>query len=747
MQIIKLAKDFKILTFSLLLITISAKAQKTTIEFKVDSVLNLMTLQEKVGQLNQLNAGDVTGPSDEKNRNILEEIRSGKLGSLLNVRGAKITNELQQEAMKSRLKIPLIFGQDVIHGYRVIFPIPLAEAASWDLDEIKLSARVSAREASSSGINWTFAPMVDIARDPRWGRVMEGAGEDPYLGSAIARARVQGFQGTGLGDLNAVMACAKHFAAYGAAIAGRDYNAVDMSKRQLWEVYLPPFKAALDAGAATFMNSFNSLNGTPATGNSYLQRDILKGAWGFKGFVVSDWDSIKEMVAHGYAKDLKEAAQMAIAAGNDMDMESKAYDNNLANLVKEGKVNIDQVNEAVKRILTKKFELGLFDNPYRFSDEKREKLELNSSANKASSREVAKKSIVLLKNETGILPLSKSTKTIALIGPLVKANQDMRGFWALSWGKDDIPVSLYEGVKNKLGNSTNILYSKGCNTNDSIKRDFTEAIATAMKADVVVMAIGETFDMSGEAKSKADIHIPGMQEELVKAIVKTGKPLVVLVMGGRPLVFNYTATNVKSILFTWFLGSQAGDAMADVLFGDYNPAGKLPITFPKSLGQIPIYYAQTNTGRPFEEGKSPNYRSVYLDISNSPQYAFGHGLSYTTFKYSNLKLDKAEIALNDTIKVSVEITNSGKYSGEEVVQLYIKDKVAQPVRPILELKDFQKIKLKPGETKKLIFYIEKEKLSFYNDDLKWITQPGDFEVMIGSSSDDIRLKSDFVLKE
>ncbi len=747
MQIIKLFKNPIIIILSLLMFCASAKAQKTTIEYKVDSVLNLMTLQEKVGQLNQLNAGDVTGPSDQKNRNILEEIRSGKLGSLLNVRGAKITKELQQEAMKSRLKIPLIFGQDVIHGYRVIFPIPLAEAASWDLDAIKLSARVSAREAASSGINWTFAPMVDIARDPRWGRVMEGAGEDPYLGSAIARARVQGFQGTGLGDLNAVMACAKHFAAYGAAIAGRDYNAVDMSKRQLWEVYLPPFKAALDAGAATFMNSFNSLNGTPATGNNYLQRDILKGAWGFKGFVVSDWGSIREMVAHGYAKDLKEAAQMAIAAGNDMDMESKAYDNNLAQLVKDGKVNIDQVNEAVKRILTKKFELGLFDNPYRFSDEKREKLELNSSANKASSREVAKKSIVLLKNESGILPLSKSTKTIALIGPLVKANQDMRGFWALSWGKDDIPVSLYEGVKNKLGNSTNILYSKGCNINDSIKTDFTEAIATAMKADVVVMAIGETFDMSGEAKSKADIHIPGMQEELVKAIVKTGKPLVVLVMGGRPLVFNYTAINVKSILFTWFLGSQAGDAMADVIFGDYNPAGKLPITFPKSIGQIPIYYAQTNTGRPFEEGKSPNYKSVYLDISNSPQYAFGHGLSYTTFKYSNLKLDKAEIALNDTIKVSLEVTNSGKYSGEEVVQLYIKDNVAQPVRPILELKDFQKIKLNPGETKKLVFYIQKEKLSFYNDDLKWITQPGDFEIMIGSASDDIRLKSDFVLKE
>ncbi|MBK0383927.1 glycoside hydrolase family 3 C-terminal domain-containing protein [Pedobacter sp. SD-b] len=745
MHIIKLVKNHKVLTLSLLLIYASASAQETKIEQKVDSVLNLMTLKEKVGQLNQLNAGDLTGPADEKNVDILQEIRNGKIGSLLNVRGAKITKELQQEAMKSRLKIPLIFGQDVIHGYRVIFPIPLAEAASWDMDAIKLSARTAAREASSSGIQWTFAPMVDIARDPRWGRVMEGAGEDPYLGSAIAKARVLGFQGKQIGSLDAVMACAKHFAAYGAAIAGRDYNGVDMSKRQLWEVYLPPFKAALDAGAATFMNSFNTLNGIPATGNSYLQRDILKGAWGFKGFVVSDWGSIKEMVAHGYAKDLKQAAQMAITAGNDMDMESKAYDTYLLGLVKEGKVNIDDINEAVKRILNKKFELGLFKNPYRFSDEKREKLELNSSINKAASREVAKKSIVLLKNATSILPLSKSTKTIALIGPLVKANQDMRGFWALSWGKDDIPVSLYDGVKNKLGNKTNLLYAKGCNINDSLTTGFNEAIETAEKADVVVMAVGETFDMTGEAKSKADIHIPGMQEELVKAIVKTGKPLVVLVMGGRPLIFNYTAENVKSILFTWWLGSQAGDAMADVLFGDYNPSGKLPITFPRSMGQIPIYYAQTNTGRPFEEGKSPNYRSTYLDMSNSPQYAFGHGLSYTNFKYSDLKLDKTNIALNDTIKMILNVTNTGKYAGEEVVQLYIKDKVAQPVRPIMELKDFQKIRLNVGETKQITFYIEKEKLSFYNDDLKWIAQPGDFEVMIGSASDDIRLKENFTL--
>ena len=733
-------------TLLLIILSITSLfAQQKSIEQKIDSVLNLMTVEEKAGQLNQYSGRNVTGPVNERNVNMLEEIRGGHVGSMLNVQGAKITREIQQEAMKSRLKIPLIFGLDVIHGYRVTFPIPLAEASSWDLEAMKLSAKIAAREAAASGLHWTFAPMVDISRDPRWGRVMEGAGEDPYLGSLIATARVQGFQGKGVGDLEAIMACAKHFAAYGAAIAGRDYNSVDMSQRQLWETYLPPFKAAKEAGVASFMNSFNDINGTPATAHKYLQKDILKDKWGFKGIIVSDWGSIKEMTAHGYAKDLKEAGQMAITAGNDMDMESRAYRYHLPELINEGKVSITDVDHAVRNVLRKKFELGLFNDPYRFSNEKKEKSELNSLANRAAARDVAKKSIVLLKNETNILPISKTTKKIALIGPLAKSNIDMKGFWSVDWGKDDKLVSLYEGVQNKLGNKTEILYAKGCNINDTLTNDFSEAIKIAKEADVVIMAVGESFDMSGEAKSRADIHIPGVQEKLIKAIQETGKPVVVLIMAGRPLVFNYTAENVKSIVYTWWLGSEAGNAMADVIFGDYNPSGKLPMTFPRSIGQIPLYYNYYNTGRPILKNDT-RYKSAYLDIPNSPQYAFGHGLSYTTFNYSDLVLNKTEMNFNDTITVTFKVSNTGKFDGEEVVQLYLKDEIAQPIRPVQELKDFQKINIKAGESKTLTFKIEKSKLSFYNDDLEWITQAGDFKLMIGSASNDIRLEQKFVLK-
>jgi beta-glucosidase len=621
----------------------------------------------------------------------------------------------------------------------------LAEAASWDLDAIELSARVAARESAAAGLHWTFAPMVDISRDPRWGRVMEGAGEDTYLGSQIAKARVNGFQGKSLEDLTSVMACVKHFAAYGAAVAGRDYNSVDMSLRQLWEVYLPPFKAAADAGAATFMNSFNDINGIPATASSYLQRDILKEKWGFKGFVVSDWGSINEMVAHGYASDGKEASKMALNAGSDMDMESKVYQQYLVELVKEGKVSLAHINDAVSRILKKKFELGLFDDPFRFSDEKRERKELNSVANRNAARDVAKKSIILLKNETDILPISKSVKKIALIGPLAKSSTDMKGFWSVDWGKEDHLVSPYEGIKNKLGNDAKILYAKGCNINDTLTTGIAEAIKTAEAADLVVLAVGETFDMSGEAKSRSNINLPGVQEKLIKAVLATGKPVVVMIMAGRPLVFNYTADHAQSILYTWWLGSEAGNAMADVLFGDYNPSAKVPMTFPKAIGQIPVYYNHYSTGRPFVEGQSPSYRSTYLDISNAPQYAFGHGLSYTSFKYSNLQLSTNKIHSNDSIKVTMELTNSGKKDGEEVVQLYLKDVVAQPIRPVIELKDFKKVFLKTGETKKISFLIEREKLSFYNQDLEWIVQPGAFKLMIGSASDDIRLTDDFEL--
>lgn len=714
------------------------------IDQKVNRLLAKMTLEEKIGQLNQYTSdGLATGPIATYS-NKLAEIRQGKVGSMLNVRGAKDTRLLQEQALQSRLKIPMLFGLDVIHGYRVTFPIPLAEAASWDLDAIKLSARIAAKEAAAAGIHWTFAPMVDISRDPRWGRVMEGAGEDTYLGSLIAKARIQGFQGNGLGDTSAVMACAKHFAAYGAAIAGRDYNTVDISERTLWEVYLPPFKAAVDAGSATFMNSFNDLNGVPATGNRYLQRDILKGQWKYNGFVVSDWGSIGEMIPHGFAKNNYEAAQLAITAGSDMDMESHSYINHLATLVKDKKVPISLIDDAVRRILRKKFEMGLFDDPFRFCSEVREQTVLNTAEHHKAAREVAVKSIVLLKNENHLLPLSKQLKSIALIGPLAKAETDMKGFWSVEWEKDHL-VSLYEGVQAKLGGNAQLLYAKGCDIKDSSQAGFAEAIATAQQADVVVVAVGESFDMSGEAKSRAHIQLPGIQEELVKALYKTGKPLVVLVMAGRPLIFNWTAEHAPSILYTWWLGSEAGHAMADVLFGDYNPSGKLPMTFPRSEGQIPIFYNYKSTGRPLLNETSSNYRSAYLDMPNTPRYVFGYGLSYTTFSYHDLKLNKSAIQGNESIDLSFTLTNTGKYAGAEVVQLYLHDIVASVTRPVKELKGFEKVYLQPGESKVMHFTITREILSFYNQQMKWTAEPGTFNIMIGSSSDNILLESDIDL--
>ncbi|HEY8661032.1 MAG TPA: glycoside hydrolase family 3 N-terminal domain-containing protein [Hanamia sp.] len=722
-------------------------AQHKSVDQKVDSVLRLMTLREKIGQMNQYNddwtaTGPVTIDKDKAN-----QIRNGEVGSLLNCMGTARTKSWQMIAMQSRLKIPLLFGQDVIHGYKTTFPIPLAEASSWDLDAIQLSARVSATEASASGINWTFAPMVDIARDPRWGRVMEGAGEDPYLGSKIAYARVKGFQGNKLGDINSVMACAKHFAAYGAAIGGRDYNSVDMSDRLLWEVYLPPFKAALDAGASTFMNSFNDLNGVPATGNKYLQRDILKGKWGFKGFVVSDWGSIGEMINHGTVKNSYEAALSAITAGCDMDMESRTYKNNLAQLVKDKKVPIALIDDAVRRILRKKFELGLFDDPYKFCNAQREQKELNNPEHTKAARQMAERSIVLLKNKNHLLPLSKNIKTIAFIGPLVKPLKQNKGFWDVEVpGVDsNFIVSQWEGLKNKVGANTKLLYAKGCEIEGDNKDGFAEAISTAKQADVVILSIGERRDMTGEAKSRSNINIPGMQEDLLKELLATGKPVVVLINAGRPLVFNYTADNATAVLYTWWLGSEAGDAIADVLFGDYNPSAKLPITFPRSVGQIPIYYSHFNTGRPATSDEDRNYRSSYTDLSIYPKYAFGYGLSYTTFQYSNLQLSKKKMKSNERIEASVTITNTGKYDGEEIVQLYLRDKVGSIARPVKDLKDFRKIQLNAGESKTIKFIIDKEKLSFYNQQLKWVAEPGEFDLMIGASSDDIRLKDSFDL--
>jgi beta-glucosidase len=722
-------------------------AQKKTFDQKADSVLKLMTLDEKIGQLNQYNddwtaTGPVTIDSTKAG-----QIQSGKVGSLLNCMGTERTRKWQTIAMESRLKIPLIFGQDVIHGYKTTFPIPLAESCSWDMDAIELSARISATEASAGGINWTFAPMVDIARDPRWGRVMEGAGEDPYLGSKIAFARVKGFQGDKLGDINSVMACAKHFAAYGAAIGGRDYNSVDMSDRLLWETYLPPFKAAVDAGVATFMTSFNDINGVPSTGNKYLQRDILKGKWKFDGFVVSDWGSIGEMINHGTAKNGYEAALSAITAGCDMDMESRSYTNNLAKLVKDGKVPITLVNDAVKRILKKKFELGLFDDPFKYCNKERELKELNNPSHAVAARDVARKSIVLLKNQNNLLPLSKDIKTIAFIGPLVKAVTQNKGFWDVEVPGIDSSyiVSQWEGVQKKVGNKTKLLYAKGCNIEGDNKDGFAEAVNIARQSDIVILSIGERRDMTGEAKSRSNINIPGVQEDLLKALLTTGKPVVVLINAGRPLVFNYTADNATAILYTWWLGSEAGDAIADVLFGDYNPSAKLPITFPLSVGQIPIYYSHFNTGRPAVSDDNRLYNSSYNDLSIYPKYEFGYGLSYSTFEYGNLKLSKKKMNSTDQIEVSVTIKNTGKYDGEEIVQLYLHDLVGSIARPVKELKDFKKIKLQAGQSKTINFVIDTEKLSFYNQQLQWVAEPGEFELMIGASSRDIRLKDSFEL--
>jgi len=738
----------KVTTITLLLFSLFASAQQQTIDQKVNDLLKKMTIEEKIGQLNQYTGDNqATGPITI-NPNKQSEIKQGLIGSMLNVIGTKYTRQYQELAMQSRLKIPLLFGQDVIHGYKTTFPIPLAEAASWDLEAIELAARVAATEAAASGIHWTFAPMVDIGRDPRWGRVMEGAGEDTYLGSKIAYARVKGFQGNKLGDLNSVMACVKHFAAYGAGVGGRDYNSVDMSERMLFETYLPPFKAALDAGAATFMNSFNDINGIPATGNAHLQRDILKGKWNFQGFVVSDWGSIGEMVAHGYSKDLKEAAYAAITAGSDMDMESNAYRQNLAQLIKEGRVSIDLVDDAVKRILRKKIELGLFDDPYRYSDEKRAEKALSDPANRKAALEVAQKSIVLLKNENQTLPISKNVKTIAFIGPMVKEYKENMGFWSVELPEVDYNkwiVSQWDGLQNKVGKNTKLLYAKGCDVDGTNKDGFAEAVATAKQADVVILSIGERRDMSGEAKSRSDLHLPGVQEDLVKAIQATGKPVVVLINAGRPLVFNWTADNVPAIVYTWWLGTEAGNAIANVLFGDYNPSGKLPMTFPREVGQVPIYYNHFSTGRPAKTESETNYVSAYIDLKNSPKYPFGYGLSYTKFDYSGLKLSASKIKSNETIKVSFQLSNVGKVAGEEVVQLYLKDKFGSVVRPVLELKDFKKVKLNAGESKTIEFIIDKEKLSFYNDKLEWTAEPGDFEVMIGASSADIKLKSDFEL--
>ena len=719
---------------------ITVSAQKS-IDQKVTELMAKMTLEEKIGQLNQYNdditaTGPVTKDADKAG-----QVRAGKLGSILNAIGAKNTKNWQDQAMQSRLKIPLLFGQDVIHGFRTTFPIPLGETATWDMNLIEKSARIAATEASAYGIHWTFAPMVDIGRDPRWGRVMEGAGEDTYLGTLVGKARVKGFQGNGLGNKDAVMACAKHFAAYGAAVGGRDYNSVDMSLRQLHETYLPPFKAVSDMGVATFMNSFNDINGIPATGNKYLQRDLLKGAWNFQGFVVSDWGSIGEMIPHGFAKDNKDAALKAIIAGSDMDMESRSYTNHLAELVKEGKVDIQLIDDAVRRILTKKYELGLFDDPYRFINEKREKEQANNPEHRKFAREIGAKSIVLLKNENQLLPLSPTTKKVAIIGPFAKATVENHGFWSIAFPDDSQRiVTQFDGIKAQLDKNSELLYAKGCNANDNDKSLFAEAVETAKKADVVIMTLGEGHAMSGEAKSRSNIHFSGVQEDLLKEIAKTGKPIILMINAGRPLVFDWASENIPTIVYTWWLGTEAGNSIADVLFGKINPGGKLPMTFPRTEGQIPIYYNHYNTGRPAKNNTDRNYVSAYIDLDNDPAYPFGFGLSYTTFQYSDVNVSATQLKGNQTLTASVTLTNSGNYDGEEVVQLYIRDLVGKVVRPVKELKGFQKIFLKKGESKTVSFNITPEDLKFYDDELNFDWESGEFDIMIGTNSAQVQTK-------
>ncbi|MFK7905036.1 MAG: beta-glucosidase BglX [Chitinophagales bacterium] len=750
-------KTLLILTI-LLLFSPMTIAQNKDIEAKIDALLEKMTLEEKVGQMNQYTGFfDPTGPTpkDGNNKYKYEHVKSGKVGSMLNVRGVKQVRELQKIAVEnSRLGIPLIFGLDVIHGFKTISPIPLAEAASWDLEAIEKSARIAATEATASGINWTFAPMVDIYRDARWGRVMEGAGEDTYLGSKIGVARVKGFQGEDLKATNTMAACAKHFASYGFAESGRDYNTVDVGMSTLYNVILPPFKAISDAGVMTFMNAFNELNGVPATGDAFLQRDILKGEWGFKGFVVSDWASIAEMKSHGFAKDDAHAATMALNAGSDMDMEAHIYIHHLKNLAETDKIKMEHIDDAVRRILRVKFELGLFDDPYLYCNEEREKTLLNHADHHEAALDMAKKSIVLLKNEKNVLPLPKEGKKIALIGALAANKNSSLGNWRFD-GEDHSAISVLEGMQARKGNE--IIYSEGVKLNTNQPQFYSnifinqedrtgmkEAIEAAKTADIVVMVLGEHGFQSGEGRSRANLQLPGLQQELLEAVHAVNPNIVLVLMNGRPLAITWADENVPAIVEAWQLGSQTGSAVAEVLYGDYNPSGKLPMTFPRSVGQVPIYYNHKNTGRPGPKTKDEDvFWSGYADEKHTPLYPFGYGLSYTSFEYSDLETsvdsEKREV------KISVKVKNTGKLEGEEVVQLYIHDLIATLTRPIKELKGFDKIELKADESKMVEFTLTEKELGFYDNQGKFVVEAGDFEVMIGGSSETV-LKEGFELK-
>jgi beta-glucosidase len=741
------------ITFMIIL-TGSIRAQDAKMDAFISNLMGKMTIDEKIGQLNLVTPGGaVTGSVVSKD--VDDKIRKGMVGGLFGITGPDKVRQAQDIAVKNtRLHIPLIFGLDVIHGHRTIFPIPLGLSCSWDTDLIERSARIAAREASADGLAWAFSPMVDIARDPRWGRVSEGSGEDPYLGSLIAAAVVRGYQGKDLRNTETVMACVKHFALYGAAEAGREYNTVDMSRIKMYQYYLPPYKGAVDAGVGSVMSSFNEIDGIPATGNRWLLTDLLRNQWKFKGMVVSDYTSLNEMEAHGMG-DLSTISALALHAGLDMDMVGEGFLSTLKKSLQEGKITQKEIDQACRRVLEAKYKLGLFTDPYNRMNTERALKELLSGDNRKSAREIAAHSFVLLKNNAQLLPLKKSG-TIALVGPLADNHRNMLGTWSVS-GDPSKSVSVLEGIKNVVGSDVNIIYAKGANISDDsflVKRTnvfgaeiepesrtaqamMDEAVTAASKSDVVVAVLGEAADMSGESSSRGDISIPESQENLLKALVQTGKPIVLVLFNGRPLILNWENQHISAILDTWFGGTEAGNAIADVLFGNYNPSGKLSMTFPLNQGQIPIYYNAKNTGRPFHAGDGPKFKSDYLDIPNEPLYPFGFGLSYTKFSYSSITIDYGNISVTQPVHIKVTVTNTGNYDGEETVQLYIRDMVASVTQPVKELKKFQKVYLKKGESKEVSFTLTTNDLKFVNSDLKWVYEPGAFKIFVGGNSRDV----------
>lgn len=757
-------KKYSLLILLALLLPLGLQAQKPPQDMDrfLDNLLKRMTLEEKIGQLNLPVTGEIT-TGQAKSSDIATKIKRGEVGGLFNLKGVDKIRDVQRLAVEnSRLGIPLLFGMDVIHGYETIFPIPLGLSCTWDIPAIEESARIAAVEASADGISWTFSPMVDISRDPRWGRVSEGSGEDPFLGALIARAMVRGYQGKDMSRNDEIMACIKHFALYGAAEAGRDYNTVDMGRQRMFNDYMLPYQAGVEAGAGSVMASFNEVEGVPATANKWLMTDVLRGAWGFNGFVVTDFTGISEMIEHGIG-DLQTVSARAINAGVDMDMVSEGFIGTLKKSVEEGKVSVETVNTACRRILEAKYKLGLFDNPYKYCDLKRPARDIFTKEHRAAARKIAGESFVLLKNEglsptlAPVLPLSP-TGTIAVIGPLANTRSNMPGTWSVAAVLDKSP-SLVEGLTEWVGNQGKILYAKGSNLigdaayeeratmfGRSLNRDnrtdqqlLDEALKIASQADVIVAALGESSEMSGESSSRTNLNLPDVQHTLLEALLKTGKPVVLVLFTGRPLVLNWEQEHVPAILNVWFGGSEAGPAIGDVLFGAVNPGGKLTMTFPKSVGQIPLYYAHKNTGRPLKEGKwFEKFRSNYLDVDNDALYPFGYGLSYTTFRFSDITLNRSSIGMDNELVASVTVTNTGDRAGSEVVQLYIRDLVGSVTRPVKELKGFEKIYLRPNESRTVRFTIAPEMLKFYNADLKFVAEPGDFDVMIGPDSRNVK---------